>query len=210
MMTLVLHRFWWHAVLNIGEVAAAGIQASESYTAWMKEIDFLGELERTTSDSKRKRKRRVLLSDLEKDATHMAMLLVHDRLGRHAPFNAVHHFFIGLEYVELGEYALAEQYLQEALLMDPALIEAYLALARIYLDSDRLWHRYQADRLLRIAYVLNHNHPKVREGLISVLTKQHLDDLVDKVLRHEPLPPVTELSQRELDRQQEADSSSRP
>lgn len=194
---IYLPEFWWHAVLNVGEVAAGGIQTSDSYTPWMKEIDYLGEIERTLSDKKMKKKHRNTLTDLEKQATHYDMLLIHDRLGKHAPFNAVHQFFVGYEYIDLGEYPLAEQYLEEALFMDPALIEAYLGLARIYMDSDSRWHHYLAERSLRLAYVLNHNHPVVREKLMKLFEEQGEKELYELVQRHEPLPPVVELN-REL------------
>lgn len=196
---IYLPEFWWHAVLNVGEVAAGGIQTSDSYTPWMKEIDYLGEIERTLSDKKMKKKHRNLLTDLEKQATHYDMLLIHDRLGKHAPFNAVHQFFVGYEYVDLGEYPLAEQYLEEALFMDPSLIEAYLGLARIYMDSDSRWHHYLAERALRLAYVLNHNHPVVREKLLQLFEEQEEHELYRLVQKHEPLPPVVELTKEQME-----------
>ena len=168
----------------------------------MKEIDYLGELERLLSDKKMKRKHRDPKTDLEKAANHYDMLLIHDRLGRHAPFNAVHQFFIGFEYIDLGEYPLAEQYLEEAIFMDPALIEAYLGLARIYKDSDSLWHNYLAERVLRIAYILNHNHPTVREQLMDIFKDQGETELIELVQRHKPLPPVIEMTKEQLDQQQ--------
>ena len=173
----------------------------------MQEIDYLGEIERLLSDKKQRKKHRNTLTDLEKQANHYDMLLVHDRLGRHAPFNAVHQFFVGFEYIDLGEYPLAEQYLEEAIFMDPALVEAYLGLARIYKDSDSLWHNYLAERMLRIAYILNHNHPTVRERLIEEFENQGEDKLVELVQKHEPLPPVVELTKEQLDRQQYGDDN---
>merc|ERR1712157_250773 len=119
--------------------------------------------------------------------------------GRHAPFNAVHQFFVGYEYADLKEYPLAEQYLKEALFMDPANIEAYLALAKIYTDSDSLWHNYLAERTLRLAYVLNPNHPTVREELIELFEQQEQDDLVELVQKHEELPPVEDMDKEELE-----------
>ena len=168
----------------------------------MKEIDYLGELERLNSDKKQKKKHRNPMTDLEKKANHFDMLLIHDRLGKHAPFNAVHQFFVGFEYIDIGEYPMAEQYLEEAIFMDPALIEAYLGLARIYRDSDSLWHNYLGERVLRIAYILNHNHPTVREQLIEIFKNQGEDKLIELVQKHEPLPPVIEMTKEQLDRQQ--------
>merc|ERR1711879_1025390 len=93
----------------------------------------------------------------------------------------------------------AEQYLEEALFMDPALIEAYLGLARIYMDSDSRWHHYLAERALRLAYVLNHNHPVVREKLMQLFEEQDERELHELVERHEPLPPVIELTKEQIE-----------
>lgn len=202
---IYLPEFWWHAVLNIGDVAAGGLQTSESYTAWMKEIDYLGEIERLLSDKKRRKSHKSVLSDLEKQANHYDMLLVHARLGKFAPFNGVHQFFVGFEYIDLGEYPLAEQYLYEALYMDPSNLEAYLGLAKIYMDSDELWHNYLAERVLRIAYILNHNHPTVRDRLLSIFEDHGEKELYELVQRHEPLPNVVEMTKEALEKQQQFD-----
>eukprot|EP01084_Bolivina_argentea_P174897 302925_1 len=196
---IYLPEFWWHAVLNIGDVAAAGIQSSESYSVWMKEIDYLGEIERLNSDKKQKKRHRKVLTDLEKQANHYDMLLIHDRLGQHAPFNNVHQFFVGYEYIDLGEYPLAEQYLHEALRMDPANIEAYLALSKIYRDSHDAWHNYLAETALRIAYILNHNHPTVRNRLIELFEEQERDDLRELVQKHKPLPNMIQITRDQLE-----------
>lgn len=199
---LYLPEFWWHAVVNVGDTIAFGLQTSESYTAWTQEIKYMGDLERELLDSKQKSLHKPLLTDLEKDSAHFEMMRVHERLGEYAPNNAVHQFFIGYEYFELNEFVLAEEYILDALLMDPAFIDAYVTLFKLYnawYESERNdfysgYYRHLAEKSLRTAYILNHNHPNVRQLLIEQFEKQNNLNLVEIVQRHQPLPSIIHFS----------------
>ena len=78
----------------------------------------------------------------------------------------------------------------EALKMDPAYIEAYTNLGRMYLDSTSEKQRQKGEHLWRIAYMLNHNNPRVRENLIDLFESQGKHDLAEMVLKHEKLPAM--------------------
>ena len=191
---LYLPEFWWHAVLNIGDNVAAGLQTSESYTLWMKEIDALGNMERRLDNEKQQKKHEKIYTDLEKMGFHYDMMKMHERLYQASPNNAVHIFFVGHEYRELGKIELAKEWIKKAIYIDPSYIEAYVTLGDIYFESDHLFDKYYAEKIYRIAYVLNKNHPKVREYLMDIFKKTNRPELELLIQKHEKLPVLPEFN----------------
>ena len=80
--------------------------------------------------------------------------------------------------------------LEKAISVDPTFVHSYLLLARIY------WFAFndtkRAERLLRIAYVLNPESSSVVNGLLGLLARTRKHHLIPFLLNKLPLPPFEE------------------
>ncbi len=101
-LVLYLPEFWFHGVLNVGDVVAGAIQTRESFSEWIEKLDSIAELEKAVSNRVMKENHRIPLSDLERRAKHKKMRRLHLDLLEMGPSNSVHEFFTGLENAELG------------------------------------------------------------------------------------------------------------
>ena len=100
---LYLPEFWFHAVLNLGDVVAAGIQTSRSYTQWMQEIDLLGNWEKEMNFDGQKKLHKPPLTDLETEIRHWKLLKLYQRMEEMSPNNAIRYFMVGYNYYDLGQ-----------------------------------------------------------------------------------------------------------
>ena len=100
---LYLPEFWFHAVLNLGDVVAAGIQSSASYTQWMKEIDKLGNWEKEMNHDGQRALHKQPLTDLEHEMKQWELIKLYERLEEMSPNNAVRPFMVGHNYDEMGD-----------------------------------------------------------------------------------------------------------
>lgn len=107
---LYLPEFWFHAVLNLGDVVAAGIQTSAAYTQWMQEIDTLGTLEKVMNHDGQRALHKQPLSDLEHEASQLELVRLYERLEEMSPNNAVRPFMVGHNYDEMGNVSMSTIY----------------------------------------------------------------------------------------------------
>jgi len=189
---MYLPEFWWHSVLNLGNVVIGGaIQTSHARTHWMRERNIHDGVRKILNgDEQQKRK----WTDLETAGRRMHGIKAFERLVDSGPISAVHHFFMGFEYWDAGPmyYKEAVAHLTETILMDPTFIEAYSYLSRIYsLDTpdNAFFDIVMAEDLLRIAYLLNPNNQPMRAKLKQVFRRTKQQYLIELVDRRKPLPP---------------------
>ncbi|ETO10913.1 hypothetical protein RFI_26464, partial [Reticulomyxa filosa] len=199
--TMKYVHFFFHAVLNVGDVLAGAIQISVSYTEWIELLDEVTEIEKDLDNSKRKKAHKKPLTDLEKQSKHRRLLAIHETMLRLAPNNDVHHFFVGYEYKVLEVFDKAIDHFSHTIHIDPTYIDAYLGLSDAYLQSRSYRHKRnpddvsEAEHVLRIAYRLNPLHPQVKFKLASILQESGQDALAQTVRNSEPLPNVEESKQ---------------
>ena len=163
--------FWWHSVINLGNVViGAAMQSAHSRMPWMRERDVHDRVRRELGHEK--------FSDLEGDAQRNEAIQAYERLARYGPISAVHHFFMGFEYYDMGIYDWAVFHLTNALLIDPTYLEAYSYLGRIYyFDPSNGFHDMEmAEAILRIGYLLNPHNDSVYRELFDVLRRTRQDE----------------------------------
>eukprot|EP01084_Bolivina_argentea_P304048 525034_1 len=184
---IYLPEFWWHSVLNLGNVVmGAAVQTSHARTPWLFERNVHDEVRHGVNYGGKN------WTDLEENAERMEGIHAYKRLTRYGPISAVHHFFMGFEFYDMGEYTDAIKHLTNALLMDPTYLEAYSYLSHVYSHDDPnnvFYDMDKAEDILRIAYILNPNNDSIQDELLRLfsLTEQH--DLAGLVRERNPLPP---------------------
>merc|ERR1712154_671048 len=181
---LYIPEFWWHSILNVGDSIGIAVQSARYYTAWMQTVDKL----QTFEEEKKKKEK---YSDLEQDQINVQILNIHKVFDRMAPNCVVHTFFIGDENMRLQKLQNAEKYLSKAIKMDPTFIEGYVSLYKLYSESNQM---EKAETVLRIAYVLNRHHPKIRPYLMEIFEKQKKYDLKRGVEMYQDLTSPKEHS----------------
>ncbi len=96
------------------------------------------------------------------------------------------YYSLGFEQFENNNMKQAIEYFEKCLSLDPTFIHCYLLLARIY------WFAYdeldKAERLLRIAYVLNPYSMSVQNGLVGLFIQTNKLQMVQMVRNNLPLP----------------------
>ena len=189
---MYLPEFWWHSVLNLGNVVIGGaIQTSHARTHWMRERNIHDGVRKVLNGGSDQKKR---WSDLETAGRRMHGIKAFERLAHSGPISAVHHFFMGFEFWDMGPafYNQSVEHLTEAILMDPAFVEAYTYLSRIYslnLPDNHHFDMEMAEDILRIAYLLNPNNDSARGKLKNIFRRTNQQYLMTLVDKRKPLPP---------------------
>eukprot|EP01084_Bolivina_argentea_P241550 405477_1 len=183
---MYLPEFWWHSVINLGNVVIGGaIQTSYSYTPWMFERDIHDEVRGKINSGQHQ------WTHLEEMSERVKGINAFRRLKQYGPISAVHEFFIGFEYYDMGHYKEGIEHLTNAILMDSTYLEAYSYLSRIYShehDLNEFYDLEKAEQILRIAYMLNPNNDSVKSQLLMVFRKTNQRELMKLVGTHQPLP----------------------
>ena len=168
---LYLPEFWWHSVLNLGNLVISG-----SFQAMMPNLQSAcfrekhGELRRLRKDIGSASEKGEW-TELEKEGKRLELVQLYRRLSAMEPINAVHHFFMGQESWSRGPVAFNEAiaHFTDALLMDPTFVMAYDAMSNIYAwnhpQNEHFYDAAKAEELLLIASILNPNHNAIRKKL---------------------------------------------
>eukprot|EP01084_Bolivina_argentea_P132743 234249_1 len=186
--------FWWHSVLNVGDAAGIAVQTSHARQPWMLERDIHDEVRRNVLKDNH-------WSELEMEVNRFEGIKAYNRLKHYGPLSAVHEFFMGFEFYDMGNklyFPYAIKHFNNAILMDETYIEAYKYLSRIYsLKGKNNWeNKYydleKAENLLRIAYLLNPNNEGTHKELMDIYRMQNDKEMYELIKNKKPLPFKTD------------------